>query len=478
LIVVVGLSHRTAPIEVRERVALSRERLPDFLRQLVRSEGVGEAFAVSTCNRVEIVAAGRGVASDLERVAQSCVAALENEAPGIGRHLYRHTGGNAVRHLFRVASSLDSLVLGEPQILGQVKDGFDLAREAGTVGSILHRSVPRALRTAKRVRSETAIGSGQVSVPSVAVDLTRQIFGDLGRRTVLLVGAGEIAENVARLLRGAGARLLVLGRTRERVDALARSVDGEPRLWGDLRPALVEADVVITSTSAPHFVIELEMVASARKARRGRDQTFIDLAVPRDVDPRVNAIDGIFLYNIDDFSQVVAESLSARGREAERAEQIVEEETRGYERWADAEQATPTIVKLRARFRRALETEVERSLRGKLKHLGTSEREALGKMVEAAANRLLHRPTVRLRESAVARELAGFSFDELVLALTELFDLEELDSVEEISATEHSLPTNSARPEPVPTSSAENRDHGEGADAANPRKQATGISRR
>jgi glutamyl-tRNA reductase len=423
VIVVVGLSHQNAPIEIRERIALERARLPEFLTKLVSSEPVGEAMVISTCNRVELVAAGRSAQSDLDAVAACCLRALEQEAPGISAHVLRRTGGDAVRHLFRVASSLDSLVLGEPQILGQVKDAFDLARSAGTVRSILHRSVPRALRTAKRVRHETAIGSGQVSVPSVAVGLASQIFGELRGRTVLLVGSGDMAETVAKLLRGAGTRLLVLGRTRERVEELARAVDGEPRLWSELRASLVEADVVITSTSAPGFVIDFELVAAVRKQRRSRAQSFIDLAVPRDVDPRANEIDGVFVYNIDDFSRQVQSTLSQRSREAELASRIVEEETRGYERWADAEQATPTIVKLRALVRDALSVELNRSVRGRLKHLAHEDREALERMLEAAENRLLHGPTMRLRQAALTRE-EGLSFDDLASALNEVFDLD------------------------------------------------------
>jgi glutamyl-tRNA reductase len=422
LIVVVGLSHRTAPIDVRERIALNRDKLPEFLAKLTSEAPVGEAFVVSTCNRVEIVAAARP-GEDLQAVAEACVKALEREAPGIGSHLYRRVGGEAVRHLFRVASSLDSLVLGEPQILGQVKDGFDLGRAVGSIGSILHRSVPRALRTAKRVRSETAIGSGQVSVPSVAVDLTRQIFGELRGRGVLLVGSGEMAEAVARLLRGAGSRLFVLGRNRERVEQLAREVDGEPRLWPDLTATLVEADVIITSTSAPGFVIDREQVLAARKKRRGREQSYIDLAVPRDVEPSVNEIEGVFLYNIDDFSQIVADSLAQRSREAELATRIVDEETRDYERWADAEQATPTIVRLRKKLRAALRVELERSFRGRLKHLPPADRQALELMLDAAENRLLHGPTMRLRLAAAEPDSSELSLEELSIALDELFEL-------------------------------------------------------
>jgi len=441
VIVVVGLSHRTAPIDVRERIALDRARLPEFLQKLVSDPNVAEAFVVSTCNRVEVVAAARA-GSELSAVAEACAGALDREAPGIGAHLYRRVGGDAVRHLFRVASSLDSLVLGEPQILGQVKDGFDLGRAAGSVGSVLHRTVPRALRTAKRVRSETAIGSGQVSVPSVAVDLTRQIFGELRGRGVLLVGSGEMAEAVARLLRNAGSRLFVLGRNRERVEELAREVDGEPRLWSDLTATLVEADVVITSTSAPGFVIEREQVQAARKKRRGREQTYIDLAVPRDVEPSVNSVDGVFLYNIDDFSQIVADSLAQRGREAELGGQIVDEETRDFERWADAEQATPTIVRLRETLRRTLRFELDRSLRGRLKHLGSADRHSLELMLDAAENRLLHSPTMRLRAAATERDTGELSLEELSQALDELFNLQAAPCNSEApAATKSAAPT-------------------------------------
>jgi glutamyl-tRNA reductase len=353
--------------------------------------------------------------------------------------------------LFRVASSLDSLVLGEPQILGQVKAGFDLGRAAGSIGSTLHRSVPRALRAAKRVRSETAIGSGQVSVPSVAVDLTRQIFGELRGRGVLLVGSGEMAEAVARLLRGAGARLFVLGRNRERVEQLASEVGGEPRLGPDLTATLVEADVVITSTSAPGFVIDREQVVLARKKRRGRDQTYIDLAVPRDVEPSVNGIDGVFLYNIDDFSKIVAESLAQRGREAELAQRIIDEETHDYERWAEAEQATPTIVRLHEKLRQVLRFELERSMKGRLKHLSNADRQALELMLEAVENRLLHVPTMRLRLAAAEPETSELSLRDLSLALTELFDLSApSESAEAASETSSPSASPSLPDEPRP----------------------------
>jgi len=423
VIVVVGLSHHTAPIGVREAIALPTEAVPVLLRELCDTGVVGEALIVSTCNRVELVAAGRSIDADLARVADTCVAALCERAPKIREHLYRHAGGAAVRHLFRVAASLDSLVLGEPQILGQLKQAYDVAREQRALGPILNRTVPRAIRVAKRVRTETSIGAGQVSVPSVAVDLARQIFGEFTGRFVALVGSGEMAETAAKLLRGAGARLVVVGRNLARAEEVARAVDGEGRPWTELGATLSEADVVITSTSAKGYVIDYETVAAARKKRRGQSQFLIDLAVPRDIDPRVEKLDGVYLYNVDDLTAQVKESLSARSREAERAEAIVVSEALGYDRWADAEQATPTIVALRGRIRAALDVELSRSLKGRLKHLGQEDRGALLKMVEASVNRVLHGPTLRLRQAASVRAAEALSLEQLAAALGELFEL-------------------------------------------------------
>jgi glutamyl-tRNA reductase len=415
---------------VREKIALPKDEIPRVLQQLVERPAIGEAMLVSTCNRVELVAAGRqGATSDLEAVARDVVGALSALAPGVHDHLYVHAGSNAVRHLFRVASSLDSLVQGEPQILGQLKQAFEAARGAGTVGGCLHRTVPRAIRAAKRVRTETALGAGQVSVPSVAVDLARQIFGELNGRTVVLLGSGEMAETVAKLLRNAGTRILVVGRNEARVSVLATAVGGEPRSWTDLAQSLIDADVVITSTSAPGFVVDYDTIKSIRKKRRSRNLFFIDLAVPRDVDPRIEKLGESFLYNIDDFERVVSETLTTRRREAEAAEAIVVEETHGWERWADAAQVTPVVVALRHRVGNVLHAELERSLRGRLKHLAEEDRAALDAMIEAAINKMLHAPTVRLREVATDHD-EDYRVDQLVAALSELFKLDaEIDAV-------------------------------------------------
>ncbi len=424
MIVVLGLSHKTAPIEVRERAALSPEAVSEVLSELVAQASVGEALIVSTCNRVEIVAAARSTDPEqLPMVANEVQRVLVGRVPSIENHLYKHVGPDAIRHLFRVASSLDSLVLGEPQILGQVKQAFEIARQDGTVGTHLNRVISHALRTAKRVRNETAVGAGQVSVPSVAIDLARQIFGDLKGRKAALIGSGQMGESVAKLLTQAGAELVVLARNPERRAALAEQLAAEPRGFEELSLTLAEADVIVTTTSAPGFVVDKDAVAAVRRQRRGRSLFFIDLAVPRDVDPKVDEIDNTFLYNVDDLSQIVAETLTSRQKEAERAEHIVAGEANSYERSLFAEQITPTILALRKHFSASLEAELDKTMRSRLKHLGDAEREALDKMLDSALNKLLHPATKHLRTLA-ADEDSQTELDQSIAMLTELFNLE------------------------------------------------------
>lgn len=433
MISIVGVSHRSTPIEVREKLAFDDADRAALLGSLVETPAIAEALVVSTCNRVEVVVApapGAGERAAADTVTQ----ALLSRVPAAAPHLYSYLGPRAVHHLFRVTASLDSLVVGEPQILGQVKDAFERARRAETLGAALHRVVARAIRTAKRVRSETPIGTGQVSVPTVAVDLTRQIFDPLEGRTVLLIGSGEMAEQVARLLRGAGCRILVLGRTETKVRELAESVGGQARGFHELKAGLVEADVVVSSTSAPGYLIDRDAVAGARRSRRGRSLFFVDLAVPRDIDPGVESLDGVFLYNIDDLSNVVAEALSGRRRGAEQAERIVAAEAASFDRWLEGTQVTPIVVALRARFETVFSRELEKSLKGRLRHLASSDREALEKMVGAAINKLLHAPTRRLRQGAMERDWEGPPLEQLIEALDDLFSLSNEASLEELQS--------------------------------------------
>lgn len=451
MIVAVGLSHKTAPIEVRERLAVSRDALPDLLARLCAHPAIGEAVVLSTCNRVEVYAAPRAPMAGDPAAEQ----ALENEAlhavvgvlcalggDGVRGHLAGARGEGAVLHMFRVAASLDSLVIGEPQILGQLKDAIDAAREAGTVGARMGQVAHRAIKVGRRVRAETAIGAGQVSVSSVAIELARQIFGDLAGHAALLVGAGEMAEAASRLLVRAGARLTVVNRSPERAAALARDVGGEPRPWSDLERAVIEADIVVSSTASPTYVIPLDLVRRARKARRGRSLFLIDIAVPRDVDPAVNDLENVYLYDVDDLSQIVSQSLEERAAEAAKAEQILREELSGYQAWTLERALTPTIVSLRARTRSILAAEVERSLGGKLRHLGAAERQALAIMVEAATNKLLHVPTTRLRALA-GDPRAG----EHVEVLRELFDLDNAPQGE-LAPLSFEAPANGPAPAP------------------------------
>jgi glutamyl-tRNA reductase len=424
VIVVVGLSHREAPLEVRERLAIDKEAVSDLLRALLDGPAVSEALCVSTCNRMEIYAVSK--TADATAATKEVAKVLDdlarrNGVPGIASHLRTHVAGDAVRHLFRVASSLDSMVVGEPQILGQVKDAFDLAKEAGGIGKFLERAMSRALHVAKRVRTETAIGEGQVSVSSAAVDLAKQIFGDLSGCSALLLGAGEMAEAAAKLLVKTGAKLLVVNRSPERASELAAEFGGSAMAWAELPGALVKADVVVTSTSAQGFVVTRAMTAQVMKARKGRSLFFIDIAVPRDVEPSVNDLDNVYVYDIDNLSNVVAETMRDRQSEAGRAESLVDHEASNFESWAEARNMTGTIVALRAKVRASLTAELEKSLSGRLKHLGDADRKALETMLEAATNKLLHAPTSRIK--ALAGDPQG---DELVKALHHLFDLEEM----------------------------------------------------
>jgi glutamyl-tRNA reductase len=422
VIVVVGLSHKTAPIGVRERLAMRRDNLPEVLQRLLAQQGIGEAVVLSTCNRVEVYAAapGRGASDeDLARTARAVTAVLTSMGgEAVSPHLHKTHGNEAVLHLFRVAASLDSLVIGEPQILGQLKDAIEVARETRSLGVTLGRAMHRAVRVGKRVRSETAIGEGQVSVSSVAIDLAREIFGDLTGHTALLVGAGEMAEAASKLLVRGGARLLVVNRSPERGNALANEVGGEYRGWTELERSLVDADIVISSTSSPRYVITTDLVKAARKARKGRSLFLIDIAVPRDVDPAVNKLDNIYLYDVDDLSKIVSESLESRAAEAARAEAIAQEEARGFEAWTLEQSLTPAIVGLRNRTHAVLEAELSRSLHGKLRHLSAADREALGMMIDAATNKLLHAPVTKLR--ALAGDARGADYLEVV---RDLFDL-------------------------------------------------------
>jgi glutamyl-tRNA reductase len=429
VIVVVGLSHKGTPIDVRERLAMGKDELCDAMHRLRKKPEVGEVAILSTCNRVEVYAAPPPIrrAGDIDEAIVAALSHAERAVYGelcaiggapVERHLRSLRGRDAVRHLFRVAASLDSLVVGEPQILGQLKDAIELAEGARTIGGALATALHRAVRVGKRVRTDTEIGSGQVSVSSVAVDLAQQIFGDLSGRHALLIGAGEMAEAASKLLVRAGASLTIVNRSPERAQALAEEVGGTPRSWGDLEKTLAETDIVVSSTSSPRYVVTVDMVKAVRRARKGRSLFFIDIAVPRDVDPAVNKLDGVYLYDVDDLSQIVADSLTGRAAEAARAASLVDDEVTAFEQWTRGRAMAPVVVGLRERTRATLFAEMEKSLAGKLRHLGQPERQAIAVMLEAATNKLLHAPTTRLRALASDPKVNDY-----VDALCDLFDI-------------------------------------------------------
>jgi glutamyl-tRNA reductase len=412
----IGLSHHTAPLEVRERLAIASDELAQAL-QTLRARGLEEALLISTCNRVELYATAEST-----QMAVRAVRDYFNERTNghdVTPHLYEHTGPAVARHAFRVASSLDSLVVGEPQILGQVKDAFTAATAAGTVGALLGRCMNRALAVAKRVRTETGIAAGAVSVSSIACDLAKSIFGELTGRRVVLVGAGEMSEGAAKALAQQGTLLTVVNRNQERARAVAEACGGEPREFDQLAHELVTADVVITSTASPRYVITRELMQGVIRSRRHRPLFLIDIAVPRDVDPRVENLDNVFLFDIDDLEQVASQNIAARKREAEQAERIIDEEVSAFEQWQRSLDLTPTLVALREKVRDVVTAELQRTL-PRLKSVNEAEKKSLELMCDAIVNKLLHTPLTQLKKSR--EEPEG---DQLVASVRKLFSLDE-----------------------------------------------------
>jgi glutamyl-tRNA reductase len=408
----VGLSHHSAPIAVREQVALSGDALKSALTGLRQAPGVREGMVISTCNRVEVYV----LADSIEPARRFFL----DRAPAADGHLYERHDSEAVRHLFRVASSLDSMVLGEQQILGQVKEAYGLASSAGAAGSFVSRLCNRAFATAKRVRSETEIGRGASSVSQVAVELVAKIFGHLRDRAVLLVGAGKMGALSAKALASLGAeRVLVTNRSADRAHHLAETVGGEARPWEELPALLVEAAVVIVSTGAPHYVLTAELAHAAMKARRGRSLCFIDLSVPRNVDPRCAELSNVYAYDMDDLQRVVHATKDARAGEALRAEGIVEAEVAAFAQERETRAALPVLAALRRRAEEIALAEAERTLAlvgGKLDEKGKKSVEA---MARAIVNKLLHGPTSRLKQAASSGDSA------LPGAAAELFGIED-----------------------------------------------------
>jgi len=401
-IVLVGLNHRTAPIELRERLAFGESLIPEALSTLVDHEAVEEGLIVSTCNRVELLASAP---ADPERGIDTLARFLcdyhKLHSADVSSHIYRHAGESAIKHVFRVASSLDSLVVGEPQILGQVREAYQQAVHAGTIGRILSQLMDRAINVARRVRNETTIAENPVSVPSVAVELALKIFGDLTGKTVMLVGAGEMAEIAARSLVAAGAsHLLVTNRTTDRADALAREFGAGAVSFEALYDVLPSADVVICSTGAPDYVLRATETARAMKTRKKGPIVFIDISVPRNVDPALANAQNSFVFDIDDLQSVVEANLEERQRQAEAAEVIIETEVKHFVGQLSSLDIGPSIVELK----QVLSELAILELRRNRKRLGTltAEQEAAIReiLIPALVNKLSHPMIVHMRSAA------------------------------------------------------------------------------
>jgi glutamyl-tRNA reductase len=416
-LVVIGLSHQTAPVEVRERLAVVPTEMENRLQELVRLPGVGEAALVSTCNRVEIYAASADARGALARLR----AALHGASAGgeLDRHLYERVGREAVHHLLRVASSLDSLVVGEPQILGQLKDAYDTATRARTIGRVLGFIFPRAFRVARKVRRDTSIARQPVSVSSVAVDLARQVWSGFEGRRVLLIGAGKMSDLAARALRANGAAVAVTNRTASRAAELAGRLGCGVEPFEDLEGALTRADIVISSTGARTPILGLQLLERVQKARKRRPLVLIDIAVPRDVDPDVDPIEGIYRWDIDSLQKVVAKNLEGRRQEADQAEAMVQEELERCLAANRGHAVGPTITALRARYLGVARAEAEKTLAG-MAGADERSRRAVAAMAEAIVAKLLHPTQVALKKAA-----AGEDGETLLEAAHTLFAIEE-----------------------------------------------------
>jgi glutamyl-tRNA reductase len=393
----IGLNHKTAPVEVRERLALPESRLPEACKKLIEHPGIEEGLILSTCNRVELLARTRNGAADLRSFIQNY---FQVDPTDFDQHFYEYRSQEVVRHVFRVTSSLDSMVVGEPQILGQMKEAYALARAVGAVQSQLDSLLTRAFAVAKRVRTETAVGSSSVSIASVAVELAKKIFGSLQGKNVFLVGAGKMSELAARhlLAHGAGS-IFVSNRTYDRAVTLAAKFNGQVIPFDKLYDTCDKADIVITSTGAPHAIFRREHAERFLARRRNRPMFFIDIAVPRDVDAGVNKVDGIFVYDIDDLQQAVASHVADRRKEAERAETIINVEVDRFQARVQGLDVVPTIVSLQDHLETIRQAEIDR-VRGRLGKLEPEQELAVEALTKGIISKIMHTPITTLKTAA------------------------------------------------------------------------------
>ncbi len=425
-IIVVGLSHKTATVEIREKVAFSPNQIEKPLGELIKLEGIIEGVIVSTCNRVEIYATTRDIAGGIARIKRFMAEYHHLPFETLESHLYCYHAETAIRHVFRVASSLDSMIVGEPQILGQIKTSYGYAAEFKSSGIILNRFLHKAFSVAKRVRTETKIASSAVSVAFAAVELAKKILGDLSDKTVMLIGAGEMCELAAKHFLNSGAKgVMVTNRTFERAERLAEEFGGEAVRFESLFEHLYRADIVLSSTGAPHCIIGPKDVEEAIKRRRSKPIFFIDIAVPRDIDPKVDNVENAYLFTVDHLQEIVQANLAQRGLEAEKAEEIIDQEIGQFHKWLSTLEVTPTIVALRTRFDEIRRAELDKTIAG-WKELPPDAEKRLEALTVAMMNKLLHSPTFVLKQAG-----QGGRVDLYVDALRQLFGLEALQRDDE-----------------------------------------------
>jgi glutamyl-tRNA reductase len=421
MLILVGCNHRSAPVAFRERLAFRSEELPAALERLRDRDGIDEAMILSTCNRVEVLVRGdHSPRQGVETIKRFLCEERGLDADQVDRHVYHFASLDAVRHLFSVAAGLDSMILGEPQILGQVKQAYLTAKSAEATGTVLERLLQNCLRAAKRIRAETGISRNAVSVAYAAANLARQIFGDLQGKRVLLIGSGKMIRLVARHLVANGVSdVAVTSRTYNHAVRLALECSGRAVHWEDGLGRLSEVDIVVSCTASPRTILGRKEVAAARRMRRGESLFIIDIAVPRDVDPEVNQLDNVYLYDIDGLQSIVDANVKERERAAEHARQGVEQEVEGFDRWRQSLEITPTIVALRETLLRTARREVER-FRGRLGPLSPEQQLAVEEMARGLVQKILHRPITHLRKSVERGDV-----DASTALYREIFGMEE-----------------------------------------------------
>ncbi len=440
MLILLGVNHVSAPLALRERLAFPEADLPDALRRLVAEGPVEEAMIVSTCNRVEVLVRASDGRAGSEAVKEFLARERGLSGDEIERYSYHHRGQDAVRHLFLVASGLDSMILGEPQILGQVKTAYLAAHGAGTTGPILERLLQQGLAVAKRVRTETGISRHAVSIAFAAVELAKKIFDDLKGREALLLGAGKMSELAARHFVSSGVRITVSSRTYNRAAVLAERLGGSAVNWDEAFAQLRDVDIVLSGTAAPEMILGPAEIRESLRGRRGRPLFLIDIAVPRDIDPTVNDLDGVYLYDIDDLQGVVDSNFEQRNRAAEAARITIEAEVGNFERWRSSLDITPTIVSLRRTLLELGRGEVER-FRKRVGSLSPEQQRAIDDLVRSVMQKVLHRPITHLKESAQRADAAA-----TVEVYRRIFGLPDESS----SATDDDRPEGPGGEEPAP----------------------------